>query len=511
MLKRSNILKLGVLFLALLVGQSFGAAGFTSWWNQTLFKNNQKAINAHALKLLTEIEQEIRIPNKNITNQHDICYPHFDQLKPEHKKLVLQFFGLPTNAPLEKIKPQYLKLCKNCHPDRGGDPESFKKLKLLFDDIHNLTNTYHKSARDLFKEEIMRQAGENRRKEAEKREREKREQKAREEREWQQSQAYNREQWANEHLRNMQRERAAKQAREDMERNKKFNNFQQEWTDGPQFQFQQEQDPEPQQLLLVTASVAILTGIILYNIWPSSLRSKNLALLMDMFAAEQELQYVSESRIVSGPPVSIKQWDTNISYRPLINFNANELAIVKKELSGVNRSTWEPLCTRYIQASRGIGKYSQSGFAPHLGGFGTVYTLDLIQNGCNLISSNLFDTVHRIINDEFVPKILAKGAELHLPNDKYLFHKLGAATIVAETARTFFNIETLKPKRKACMTAKQIRAEEEAHYQIRTIHSASDYDDERATQKRFAALEQQLLAEFRTALTQKLAPFMAAA
>lgn len=177
------------------------------------------------------------------------------------------------------------------------------------------------------------------------------------------------------------------------------------------------------------------------------------------------------------------------------------------------------LYKRYAKALYGKSHFCKYGKMDHIDG-AYIITYDTIQNGCKIISPTLFESVRSIINDEFMNQVEAKGKELKLSDEKYLLHKLEAATLAVETAREYFNIQDLKSKRAKNMSAEEIAAlEKEASYspRMKTLISFSktlkerEEEEKQATPERLVALEQQLLAEFRTALAQKLAPFMATA
>lgn len=187
-------------------------------------------------------------------------------------------------------------------------------------------------------------------------------------------------------------------------------------------------------------------------------------------------------------------WHADEPIVPIVLFTPEERAAIYSELS-LSRwalSTLAPksslkfilrmaLYKRYAKALHGKKRFSQYGSITNLER-GLIYTYDTIQNGCKKISSTFFDNVRTIINEEFMQQVEAKGKELKLSEDEFLTHKLEAATITVEIAREHFSIDITAKKLSPCGNDKQI-----------------------------TALEQQLLTEFRTALAQKLAPFMTVA
>lgn len=49
------------------------------------------------------------------------------------KGLVLRQWGLAPEASWPEVKARYRALAKEHHPDLGGDPETFKRLKAQYD------------------------------------------------------------------------------------------------------------------------------------------------------------------------------------------------------------------------------------------------------------------------------------------------------------------------------------------------------------------------------------------
>lgn len=70
---------------------------------------------------------------------------------PQSKYKLYDILGVPRSATLPEIRKAYLKLVLKEHPDKGGDPEKFKKIQaawnILSSDRSNynaMTNTYYK-------------------------------------------------------------------------------------------------------------------------------------------------------------------------------------------------------------------------------------------------------------------------------------------------------------------------------------------------------------------------------
>ncbi len=66
----------------------------------------------------------------------DPCENSFFEEKDMDK---VEFCNLRDSHTLQDLKKEYYKLCKINHPDKGGDPEVFKRLNNLY---HNLINKF---------------------------------------------------------------------------------------------------------------------------------------------------------------------------------------------------------------------------------------------------------------------------------------------------------------------------------------------------------------------------------
>lgn len=66
-----------------------------------------------------------------------------DQRRTQWSPPYLNVLGLKTGATTEEIKAAYRRLAKANHPDRGGDPEQFKKIHAAFEEAMKQHNTIY--------------------------------------------------------------------------------------------------------------------------------------------------------------------------------------------------------------------------------------------------------------------------------------------------------------------------------------------------------------------------------
>lgn len=151
--------------------------------------------------------------------------------------------------------------------------------------------------------------------------------------------------------------------------------------------------------------------------------------------------------------------------RPLVNFTPHEKQIILNELSysawfspdWIRKATGHSiearkrfsLYPRYLKAVVGDNIRIKRKWA---GPFLTqeTFKLDSIRHACKKLSRSLFTRVQSMIHDTFMKKVEAEGRNRSLSDDKYLTHKVKAATICAATTREIFMLRDIKEKRATC-------------------------------------------------------------
>lgn len=105
--------------------------------------------------------------NQNHTVSPQNAAPPPEQPKKSKFEIILSVFGLDANYDEVSLKKSYIKLALEHHPDKGGDPEKFKKLqiayKLLLKKLEEKdSDKDHQRLKDDNREYLEQQRGDNR-------------------------------------------------------------------------------------------------------------------------------------------------------------------------------------------------------------------------------------------------------------------------------------------------------------------------------------------------------------